>query len=78
MKVNHISGGTMFSLLTSTVVDRGYNPLSDEIKDHKIGICRFSVKQAALRRKSKDWLARNQDNVSGWSNMFTRGLVSVS
>ena len=78
MKVNHISDGTMISLLTSTVLDRGYNPLSDEIKDHKIGICRFSVKQAALRKKSKDWLAQNQGNVSGWSNMFTCGLVSVN
>ena len=31
---------------------------------HKIGICCFSAKHAALRRKSKDWLARNQDNVT--------------
>ena len=27
-----------------------------------IGICCFSTKHAALRRKRKDWLARNQDN----------------
>jgi hypothetical protein len=33
-------------------------------KDYKIGICCFSAKHAALRKKSKDWLARNQDNVS--------------
>ena len=32
----------------------------------KIGICFFTAKHAALRRKSKDWLARNQDNVSEW------------
>ena len=31
---------------------------------YKIGICCFSVNQTALRRKSKDWLAWNQDNVS--------------
>jgi hypothetical protein len=30
----------------------------------KIGIFCFSTKHAALRRKSKDWLARNQDEVS--------------
>jgi hypothetical protein len=32
----------------------------------------FSVRHAALnlRRKNKDWLAQNQDNVSEWSNMF--------
>jgi hypothetical protein len=29
----------------------------------------------ALRRKSKDWLARNQNNVSEWSDMSTRGLL---
>ena len=28
------------------------------------GICCFSPKHAALRRKSKDWLNRNQNNVS--------------
>ena len=26
-----------------------------------LGICCFSTKHMALRRKSKDWLARNQD-----------------
>jgi len=29
---------------------------------------------AALRSKSKDWLAQNQDNVSKWSNMSSCGL----
>jgi hypothetical protein len=29
----------------------------------------------ALRRKSKDGLARNQNNESGWSDMSTRGLL---
>jgi hypothetical protein len=34
-------------------------------KDYIVGICSPHVaKHAALRRKSKDWLARNQDNVS--------------
>jgi hypothetical protein len=32
--------------------------------DYKIGICCFSAKNAALRSKNKDWLARNQNNVS--------------
>jgi hypothetical protein len=27
-------------------------------------MCCFSAKHAALRRKYKDWLARNQNNVS--------------
>jgi hypothetical protein len=30
-------------------------------------MCCFSAKHAALRRKSKDWLARNQDNVLEFS-----------
>jgi hypothetical protein len=30
----------------------------------EIDICCFSTKHAALRRKSKDWLIRNVDNVS--------------
>ena len=39
-------------------------PWSGQTKEYKIGICFFSVKHAALRRKDKSWLARNQDNVS--------------
>jgi len=44
-------------------------------KDYKIGICCFSAKHAALRRNSKDWLARNQDNVSEWGDMSIRELL---
>ena len=35
----------------------------------------FSAKHAALRRKSKAWLARNQGNVSEWDDMFIHGLL---
>jgi hypothetical protein len=35
-----------------------------QTKDYRIGVCCFSAKHTALRRKSKDWLARNRDNVS--------------
>jgi hypothetical protein len=35
----------------------------------------FSAKHAALWRKSKDWLARNEDNVSEWGDIFTHGLL---
>jgi hypothetical protein len=38
-------------------------------------MCYFSSKHAALRRKSKDWLARNQDNVSESGDMTIRGLL---
>ena len=62
----------MASVLASSAVDRGFEPRSGQTKDHKIGICCFSAKHAVLRRKSKDWLARNQNNVSEWNDMFTR------
>jgi hypothetical protein len=39
---------------------------SGETKNYKIGICCFSAKHAALRRKSKYWLAQNQNNVPEW------------
>ena len=36
------------------------------------GICSFSAKHTALRRKTKDWLTRNQ---SEWSSMSSLGSV---
>ena len=64
-------GGAMVSVLASSAVDRGFEPLSSQTKDYKISICSFSAKHAALKRKSKHWLARNKDNVSEWSDMST-------
>ena len=65
----------MVSMLTSSVVYRGFEPRSGQTKDYKIGICCFSDKHAALRRKSKDWLAWNQDKVSEWDDMSICGLL---
>ena len=62
----------MIRMLASSVVDRWFEPRSGQTKDYKIGVCCFSAKQAALRRKRKDWLARNQNNGSKWSDMSTR------
>ena len=56
--------GVMVSVLASSAVNRGPECRFGQTKDYKIGICCFSAKHAALKRKSKDWLARNQDNVS--------------
>ena len=64
----------MVSVLALSAVDRGFDPRSHQTEDYKIGICCFSAKYAALRSKSKDWLARNQNNVSEWSDMSIRGL----
>ena len=55
--------GIMVSVFASSAVD------------YKIGICCFSAKHAALRSKSKDWLARNQNNVSEWDDMSIHRLL---
>ena len=67
----------MVSVLASSGVDRGFEPWSSQTKDYKIGICCFSAKHSALTSKNKDWLARNQDNMSQWSDMFTRRLFWI-
>jgi hypothetical protein len=58
----------MVSVLTSSAVDCTFEPRSGQTKDFKIGICCFSAKHVALRRKSKNWLARNQDFIEDQSN----------
>ena len=39
---------------------------------------KFSANHVAFRRKNKDWLAQNGDNVFEWGNMSTHRFVSVS
>jgi hypothetical protein len=63
----------MVSMHVSSAVDREFEPRSGQAKNYKIGICCFSEKRAAFRRKSKDWLARNQNNVSDRGDMSIRG-----
>ena len=60
----------MVTVLGSRTVDRGFEPGSGQTKDYEICI----AKQATLRKKSKDWLARNQDMFE-WSDMSIRGLL---
>jgi hypothetical protein len=73
--MTNIIGGVMVShsVLNSSVVDCGFEPLSNQAKGYKIGICCFSTKHAPLRSKNKEWLAQN--NVSYLSNMSTYGLL---
>ena len=71
-------GGVMVSVLASSVVDCGFESRSGQTKDYNIGICCFSAKHSVSRRKSKDWLAQNQNIVSEWSDMSTRSVVSVN
>jgi hypothetical protein len=65
----------MVSVLALSAVDRGFQPRSGKTKDCKISICCFSPKHAPIRNRSKDGLARNQNNLSEWSDMSTRGLL---
>ena len=61
LDINRIHG-VMVSVLASSVIDRGFEPRSGQTKNYKICICCF-------------WLARNQDDVSEWSDMSTHGLL---
>ena len=72
---NNRTAGIMVNVRTSSAVDRASEPQSGQTQDYKIGICYFSAKHAALSSKSKDWFARNQNNVSEWSDMSTWGLL---
>ena len=60
--INRI-GGVMDSVLVSSAVDRGFESRSCQTKDYQLGSCCFSTKHTSLKRKSNDWLARNQDKV---------------
>ena len=65
----------MVSMLASSGVDSGFKPRSGQTKDYDIGICYFSTKHAALRKKRKDWLSRIQNNMSEWGDMSICGLL---
>ena len=68
------NGEVIVSVLSYNAVDCGFETRLGKTKDYKIGICCFSAKHAALRRKSKDRLACNQDNVY----VYPWTVVSVS
>jgi hypothetical protein len=63
--MNH-TGGVMVSVIASSAVDCGKTLIGS---NQRLGISCFFAKHASLRRKSKDWLARNRDNVSEWGSM---------
>ena len=74
LPIRNLIGVVMVSVLASSAVDRGFEPRSGQNKNCKIGICCFFTKHAVLIRKSVDWFAQNQDNVSEWDAMSIRGL----
>ena len=46
-----------------------------QTKDYQLVCVAYNAKHAELRRKGKDWLLRNQDNVSEWSDIYICGLL---
>ena len=67
----NLVGGAMVSMRASSAVDSGFDPRSDQPNTRNC----FSTKHAALRRKSKDYLDQNPDNVSEWSDISTCGVL---
>jgi len=66
-------------VLTSSGKDRGFELRLVQTKDYKIGICCFYTKHASLRKKSKDWLAWNQNKyVRVERHVYPQIVVSVS
>ena len=46
-------GSVIVSVLASSAIDCGYEPRSCQTKEYKIGMCCFSAKNAALKRKTE-------------------------
>ena len=67
----------------ATEAGEDFYKLYYETADKKRHVCVYnfwyimpnSAKHAVLRRKSKDWLARNPDNVSEWGDMSIHELL---
>jgi hypothetical protein len=64
--------GVMVSMFTSSVIDRGFEPRSVKPKTKILVFVASPRKNTALRRKSKDWLARIR--IIEWGDMFICGL----
>ena len=70
--LNHFKNricGIIVSVLASCV-DRWCKSRSSQSN-----ICCFYIKHTTQRSKNKDWLARNQTNMSEWDYMSTHGLL---
>ena len=67
----------MVSVFASSAIGHGFKPLLGQIKDYAIvfGFLHFSAKHTVLISRSKDWLARNQNNASEWSDMSIHGVL---
>ena len=63
----------MVSVLASSAIDCGSNPGWVKLKTIKLVFVSPPLSTVS-RRKSKDRLAQNQDNVSVWDDMSIHGL----
>jgi hypothetical protein len=61
--------GVIVSMLTSSAVDREVGPRSGKTQDYKIGICCFSAKHSALRKRERP--------KTGWLKIRITCLVGV-
>jgi hypothetical protein len=77
-RLNITTGLFGLSIYSPYAYNRMYIPhtFDNDILQHVslMNYC-FSAKHGALRRKNKDWLGRNRDNVSEWSDMSIHGLL---
>jgi hypothetical protein len=71
----HRIGDVIVSVVVSRAVDRWFKHRSGQTKDYKIGMCFFFAKHKSLRRMTKEWLGREQDNVPELSDMSILGLL---
>ena len=62
----------MVNVLSSSAIGREFESRPGQIKDNKIGMVCCFTKHAPKKRKSQDWLARNQDKESEMSDMYIR------
>ena len=59
------------------MVNRGFECQAGQTKYSNIWYLLLLARHTALRRKSKYWLVRNQDNVSQWERyVYPRAVVS--
>ena len=73
IKCLDLYGGIMVS--SPRVIYCGFEPQSCQSKDYKMSICCFHARHNALRNKSTDRLAQNQDNVLEWSDVSICNLL---
>ena len=62
-------------MLVSGVLDHGSSPGRVKLKTEKKVVVTSPLSTQHNKSKSKDWFARNHNNVFEWSDMSIRGLL---